>query len=33
LEKKYPGNIATVLPDHAERYFSTALLKTGKREG
>lgn len=26
LEKKYPGNIATVLPDRAERYFSTALL-------
>jgi cysteine synthase A len=26
LEKKYPGNIATVLPDRAERYFSTTLL-------
>jgi cysteine synthase A len=26
LTKKYPGNIATVLPDRAERYFSTALL-------
>ncbi|MDD5729386.1 MAG: cysteine synthase A [Victivallales bacterium] len=26
LEKRYPGNIATVLPDRAERYFSTALL-------
>jgi len=26
LEKKYSGNIATVLPDRAERYFSTALL-------
>jgi cysteine synthase len=26
LEKKYLGNIATVLPDRAERYFSTALL-------
>jgi len=32
LEKKYPGNIATVLPDRAERYFSTALLKSGKTE-
>lgn len=26
LTEKYPGNIATVLPDRAERYFSTALL-------
>jgi cysteine synthase A len=26
LAKKYPGNITTVLPDRAERYFSTALL-------
>ena len=26
LAKKIPGNIATVLPDRAERYFSTALL-------
>lgn len=26
LAKKYPGNVATVLPDRAERYFSTALL-------
>lgn len=26
LAKKYSGNIATVLPDRAERYFSTALL-------
>jgi cysteine synthase A len=26
LAKKYEGNIATVLPDRAERYFSTALL-------
>ena len=26
LEKKYSGNIATVLPDRAERYFSTALI-------
>lgn len=26
LAKKYQGNIATVLPDRAERYFSTALL-------
>ena len=26
LEKKYQGNIATVLPDRVERYFSTALL-------
>jgi len=26
LAKKYPGNIATILPDRAERYFSTALL-------
>jgi cysteine synthase A len=26
LTKKIPGNIATVLPDRAERYFSTALL-------
>jgi len=26
LAKKYKGNIATVLPDRAERYFSTALL-------
>ncbi len=24
--KKYPGNVATILPDRAERYFSTALL-------
>ena len=26
LVKKIPGNIATVLPDRAERYFSTALM-------
>lgn len=26
LAKRYPGNIVTVLPDRAERYFSTALL-------
>ncbi|MBN1911832.1 MAG: cysteine synthase A [Pirellulales bacterium] len=26
IAKKYPGNIATVLADRAERYFSTALL-------
>ncbi|MBM3889199.1 MAG: cysteine synthase A [Verrucomicrobia bacterium] len=26
LTKQIPGNIATVLPDRAERYFSTALL-------
>jgi len=26
LAKMHPGNIATVLPDRAERYFSTALL-------
>ena len=26
LARKTPGNIATVLPDRAERYFSTALL-------
>jgi len=26
LAKRIPGNIATVLPDRAERYFSTALL-------
>ncbi len=26
LTKNIPGNIATVLPDRAERYFSTALL-------
>ena len=26
LMKKLPGNITTVLPDRAERYFSTALL-------
>ena len=26
LARKIPGNIATVLPDRAERYFSTALL-------
>lgn len=26
LAKKYPGNIATVLADRAERYFSTSLL-------
>jgi len=26
LARRYPGNIATVLPDRAERYFSTALL-------
>ena len=26
LAKKYKGNMATVLPDRAERYFSTALL-------
>lgn len=26
MAKKYSGNIATVLPDRAERYFSTALL-------
>ena len=32
LEKKYPGNIATILPDRAERYFSTALLKPGKSQ-
>jgi cysteine synthase A len=26
IARKIPGNIATVLPDRAERYFSTALL-------
>jgi len=26
LAKNYPGNVVTVLPDRAERYFSTALL-------
>ena len=26
IAKRLPGNIATVLPDRAERYFSTALL-------
>ncbi|MDI6828986.1 MAG: cysteine synthase A, partial [Armatimonadota bacterium] len=26
LAKRIKGNIATVLPDRAERYFSTALL-------
>jgi cysteine synthase A len=26
LAKRYTGNVATVLPDRAERYFSTALL-------
>lgn len=26
LAKRIPGNVATVLPDRAERYFSTALL-------
>ncbi|MEN6407334.1 MAG: pyridoxal-phosphate dependent enzyme, partial [Thermoguttaceae bacterium] len=26
LARRIPGNIATVLPDRAERYFSTALL-------
>jgi cysteine synthase A len=26
LAAKYPGNVATVLPDRAERYFSTSLL-------
>lgn len=26
LAKKIPGNIATVLPDRAERYFSTSLM-------
>jgi cysteine synthase A len=26
LMQSQPGNIATVLPDRAERYFSTALL-------
>jgi cysteine synthase A len=26
LARKRPGNIATILPDRAERYFSTALL-------
>lgn len=26
LAKRMPGNIATVLPDRAERYFSTALM-------
>jgi cysteine synthase A len=26
LAKRIPGTIATVLPDRAERYFSTALL-------
>jgi cysteine synthase A len=26
LAKKHPGNITTVLPDRAERYFSTSLL-------
>jgi len=27
LAQRIPGNIATVLPDRAERYFSTALLR------
>lgn len=26
IAKKHPGNIVTILPDRAERYFSTALL-------
>jgi cysteine synthase A len=26
LARRIPGNITTVLPDRAERYFSTALL-------
>jgi len=26
LAQRIPGNITTVLPDRAERYFSTALL-------
>jgi cysteine synthase A len=26
LAARYPGNVATVLPDRAERYFSTSLL-------
>lgn len=26
IVKKYSGNVATILPDRAERYFSTALL-------
>jgi cysteine synthase A len=26
LARKFSGNIATVLPDRAERYFSTALM-------
>jgi len=26
LAKKVSGNIATILPDRAERYFSTALM-------
>ena len=26
LAKKIKGNIATVLPDRSERYFSTALM-------
>ena len=26
LRRRWPGTIATVLPDRAERYFSTALL-------
>jgi len=26
LSARYPGNVATVLPDRAERYFSTSLL-------
>ena len=26
LAEKIPGNITTVLPDRAERYFSTALM-------
>ena len=26
MAKKYSGNIATILPDRAERYFSTALM-------
>ena len=26
LARRLPGNIATVLPDRAERYFSTSLM-------
>jgi cysteine synthase A len=26
LARKVKGNVATILPDRAERYFSTALL-------